>query len=191
MGAKMKNKFSRSLQIDRTALAASVKGIFIGRLKHISDGLAVAMFALLFVIVVAQVVARYVFNQPFGWSAELASVAFIWVIFWVVSFVLPIRRHVVFDIVYQSLSPGAQRVCSFITSVFFAAIFIATLPKTYEYFVFVGADHTAAMEITYRTAFLPYFIFAVVFPARLILHALRLLGKNWRHEIEERDGDVA
>ena len=46
-------------------------------------------------------------TMPFGvaWTDELAVVLFIWLVFWTGAFVLSIREHVAFDVVYDLLPP--------------------------------------------------------------------------------------
>jgi TRAP-type C4-dicarboxylate transport system permease small subunit len=48
-------------------------------LERLADWLLIALFVLIFVLVLAQVVCRYVFNNPLVWSEELARLAFVWV----------------------------------------------------------------------------------------------------------------
>jgi TRAP-type transport system small permease protein len=48
-------------------------------LERSADALLVVLFLLIFVLVLAQVVCRYVFNSPLVWSEELARFLFIWV----------------------------------------------------------------------------------------------------------------
>jgi TRAP-type C4-dicarboxylate transport system permease small subunit len=48
-------------------------------LERLADWLLIALFVLIFALVLAQVVCRYVFNNPLVWSEELARLAFVWV----------------------------------------------------------------------------------------------------------------
>jgi TRAP-type C4-dicarboxylate transport system permease small subunit len=48
-------------------------------LERLADWLLIALFILIFALVLAQVVCRYVFNNPLVWSEELARLAFVWV----------------------------------------------------------------------------------------------------------------
>lgn len=48
----------------------------------------------LLVLVVLQVVSRYVFASPFSWTEELARFVFIWMVFAAAAFVTARRRHI-------------------------------------------------------------------------------------------------
>jgi TRAP-type C4-dicarboxylate transport system permease small subunit len=48
-------------------------------LERLADWLLIALFVLIFALVLAQVVFRYVLNNPLVWSEELARLAFVWV----------------------------------------------------------------------------------------------------------------
>lgn len=148
-----------------------------------NEMVAVTIFAFLFTAIILQVTSRYVFNWPLGWTEEAAVIAFVWLIFWVNAVVLPIRRHVVFDLIYQSVGEQARRILSIVTSSVFALLFLVSIPATYEYFFFLGDHETASLEVSFRFAFLTYFVFAVAIPIRLIVAVFGLLGENWRDRI--------
>src|SRR3954471_10985613 len=61
--------------------------------------------AALFLDLLAGVAGRYVLGRPLAWSDEIAVVLFIWLVFWTGAFVLSIREHVAFDVVYDLLPP--------------------------------------------------------------------------------------
>lgn len=49
------------------------------KLERLADGLLVVLFLLIFGLVLAQIVCRYILNDPLVWSEELARIAFVWV----------------------------------------------------------------------------------------------------------------
>jgi len=53
-----------------------------GFLGHWADLTGAGIFAVLFLALVLQVVRRFVFGAPAAWTEELATIAFVWVIFW-------------------------------------------------------------------------------------------------------------
>ena len=59
------------------------------RLARWADRIGAGMFAVLFLSLVAQVVRRFLFGAPAAWTEELATIAFVWVIFWGTAFSVP------------------------------------------------------------------------------------------------------
>jgi len=45
------------------------------------EPIAIALFGVLFLLVLAQIILRYVFNSPLVWSEELARYLYIWICF--------------------------------------------------------------------------------------------------------------
>src|SRR5678816_1188047 len=59
--------------------------------ERIIDAAAIAAFSGIFLCVIAQVVLRYLFNNPLTWSEELARYLFIWCAF--LGWLVASRRH--------------------------------------------------------------------------------------------------
>ena len=59
--------------------------------ERIIDAAAIAAFSGIFLCVIAQVVLRYIFNNPLTWSEELARYLFIWCAF--LGWLVASRRH--------------------------------------------------------------------------------------------------
>ncbi len=51
----------------------------VGALERVADALLIVLFLLIFALVLAQVVCRYLLNSPLVWSEELARLLFVWV----------------------------------------------------------------------------------------------------------------
>ena len=75
----------------------------------------VTLFAVLTSAVFAQVVARYVFNQPPAWTEELARFCQVWIILLASSICLRKGSHLAVDYLGPALSPGARRVVRWVT----------------------------------------------------------------------------
>src|SRR5258708_14139377 len=81
----------------------------IERLKRWADLIGAGLFAVLFMSLVVQVVRRFVFGTPAAWTEELASIAFVWMIFWGTAFAVPLSAHVAVDFVVPRFAPRARR----------------------------------------------------------------------------------
>ena len=69
----------------------------------------VALFAVLTTAVFAQVVARYVFNQPPAWTEELARFCQVWIILLASSICVRKGTHLAVDYLGPSLTEGLRR----------------------------------------------------------------------------------
>lgn len=74
-------------------------------LERATDWLLVALFLLIFGLVLAQVVFRYALNDPLVWSEELARLAFIWVAMLAWSLGSRRRSHIAVTVVVDRLPP--------------------------------------------------------------------------------------
>ncbi len=148
-----------------------------------ADWAAGAMLFVVFAALVAQTTMRYVFGSPLSTSQELATVSFLWLVFWLAGSSIALQHHVRFDIVYNALPEQGRRVTSILVNLFYLAIFVRAMPATLEYFMFLELEKTASLAISYQIAFLPYFIFFAVFPLKIAVTILSLLGRDWRESL--------
>src|SRR5882762_7000609 len=79
------------------------------RLKRCADQIGAGVFAVLFLALVVQVALRFVLGAPAAWTEELASIAFVWMIFWGIAFTVPLRMHVAVDLVVPYFAPRTRR----------------------------------------------------------------------------------
>src|SRR5258708_7541092 len=104
-----------------------------GRLARCADLIGAGIFAVLFLSLVVQVVRRFVFGTPASWTEELATIAFVWVIFWGTAFTVPLQTHVAVDFVVSSFAPSVRRVLYALGLAALAACFLWALPGTADY----------------------------------------------------------
>ena len=53
-----------------------------GWLQRRADDVAVALIATMFISFLLQIVFRYVFNKPLGWTEEVTVLCWLWVVLW-------------------------------------------------------------------------------------------------------------
>ena len=156
---------------------------FIKHLVIVLDLIAAAIFASLFVAIVAQTTMRYVFNSPLTLTLEFATLAFIWLTFWVASFGLAVKDHISFDVVANLFPEQARRLFAIVTNLFFAVVFLLAAHAHWEYFLFLELTRTGSMNIGHQWAFGPFFIFFAIMPLKLALNAIMLMSPRWKELI--------
>jgi len=127
------------------------------RAENVSAFLLLAMF-LCFIL---QIVARYVFNYPLGWTDEVSVLCWIWCTLWGAVFVLRERDEVRFDIFYSSLSDKARCVCTVITGIAAIVLFGIAMPAVISYVLFLKVEKSAYLGIRLDYLYSIYIIFSV------------------------------
>ena len=122
----------------------------------------------MFCAVIIGVARRYVFGAPLVWIDELTVVLFIWAIFWTAAFVVPLRDHVAFDLVVNTLPLRGRRAIHAFSYALVGVALLAALPGVLNFIQFLFRERTPALQ--WRLDYV-YSIFAVFIAAA----ALRFL----------------
>ena len=124
----------------------------------------------MFLSLVAQVSFRFVFGAPAAWTEELASIAYIWVIFWGTAFSVPLAAHVAVDLVVPRFAPRARRALYALGLAVLAACFLWALPGIADYLRFMMRERTPVLD-------LPFAVVYAVFLAAAAMVVLRCLAE--------------
>jgi TRAP-type C4-dicarboxylate transport system permease small subunit len=124
----------------------------------------------MFVVLLAQVISRYVFNRAFSWSEELALILFVWSIYF--GAVAAIRRHqnLRLEILLDKLSPRNRLIMEIIGNCFYmlfsGIVLFGVMPIVIR--LFNSGTSTAVMGI-------PKWINYSVIPAMFTLALFRMV----------------
>lgn len=130
-------------------------------LKCLAENIGSAMLAGMFIAFIVQIFFRYVLNWPLGWTTEVCTIAWFWVILWGSSFVLGESDEIRFDIVYSAVSPTARRVFKVITGITLIMLYLLSLPDTISYVTFMKVERTSYTGIRFDYLFSIYVLFIV------------------------------
>ena len=123
-------------------------------------------FALMFVVFIIEIAYRY-FIVPLTWTMEFSLMAFIWTTLFGACWALRDDSHVVFGLVYDSVTPQAQRLIRIAgNGLLFIAFCIALYPS-WKYVAFMGFKKADVMQISMSVVFSPYIAFLVLTIGRL------------------------
>lgn len=138
-----------------------------------AENVAVGLLTVMFLSFMLQIVSRYVFNSPIGWTLELCLTMWLWLVFWTSAFCLHDRDHVRFDMLYLMANRRTRRVFAIVTAVAIAGGILAALPATLDYITFYKIKKSATLRIRLDVVFSVYAVFAVAIIARYGLRAWR------------------
>ena len=135
-----------------------------------ADFIGAGIFAVLFLSLVAQVLLRFVLRTPAAWTEELATIAYVWVIFWGTAFCVPLATHVAVDFIVPRFAPPLRRVLYALGLAALALCFVWALPGTADYLRFIMRERTPVLD-------LPFGIVYAVFLAAALAVVLRCLAE--------------
>src|SRR3954462_11222517 len=98
-------------------VSATSTGPFSTRLRAALTGLSVALLASYFVLVLLQVLFRYVLNESLFWAEELVRGAMLWGIMLSAALVGAARGHIRVEVLELMLTPGGRRLVLWLANV--------------------------------------------------------------------------
>lgn len=94
-------------------------------INKLEEWIGGGLFLIIFAILLAQIVARQIFDSPLIWSEELARLLFIYVAMLGISMATRSQQHVYIDFVTNFMPPAVRKaVNSFVQLIIFACIFL-------------------------------------------------------------------
>jgi TRAP-type C4-dicarboxylate transport system permease small subunit len=131
------------------------------RLYRFAEFFAAMLLAVMFLAFMVQIVFRYLFNFPIGWTSELTVVTWLWLVLWGAAFVVTEAEEIRFDLIYGGVGPGARRIMAIVTAVALLVLYGMSLPAVVDYVTFMKVQATAYLKIRFDWLFSIYVIFAV------------------------------
>ena len=148
-------------------------------LRRRAENIAAGLLGVMFVAFMVQIVFRYFFNFPIGWTSELSVITWLWLVLWGAAFVVKESEEIRFDLVYGAAGRRTRRVMGIITGISIVALYAASLPATVAYVSFMKVEKTSYLKIRFDWLFSIYVLFAVAVIVRYLWILSRLLrGKD-------------
>ena len=144
-------------------------------LRRRAENVAAAMVAVMFFAFVVQIVFRYFFNFPVGWTSELSVVMWLWLVLWGASFVVKEREEIRFDLLSESAGRRTRIAMGFVAATSLLVLYGASLPATYKYVTFMKVESSSYLKIRMDVLFSIYLVFVVAILARYLWILWRLL----------------
>ena len=134
------------------------------------------MIAVMFVAFIIQIVFRYLFNFPIGWTSELTVIMWLWLVLWGAAFVVKESEEIRFDLISGSVGKRARIAMGLVAAAALVILYAASLPATYQYVTFMKVERTSYLKIRFDWLFSIYLVFAAAIIVRylwLLSHLVR------------------
>jgi len=133
-----------------------------------AENIAAALLAVMFIAFIVQIVFRYLFNFPIGWSTELTIVTWLYLVLWGSAFVLTEKEEIRFDLIYGSVGRRGRSAMAIVFSVSVVVAYGAALPATYAYVSFMKVEKSSYLKIPLNWLYSIYVVFCVAMIVRYL-----------------------
>lgn len=144
-------------------------------LRARAENVAVVMLSAIFATFLLQIFARYVLTFSIGWTQELITTLWLWLVFWAGAFCLDDRDHIKFDSLYLAAGPGKRRIFAILSALAIVGGLLYSAPDTWGYITFYMIQRSAVLQIPLGYVFSIFGVFLVAMVIRYAIRAVMLL----------------
>ncbi len=156
----------------------------VGCIRRRAENVVAGLLGLMFAAFIVQIVFRYFFNFPIGWSSELSVITWLYMTLLGSAFWLKESEEVRFDLISDKLGPLGRRVVGLVVAVAAVVLFGMALPDTVKYVAFMKVESTSYLKIRLDVLYSVYVVFAVAVVVRYLWAIVRLLRGEAPEEID-------
>ena len=151
-------------------------------LRRRAENIAAAMVAVMFFAFIIQIVFRYFFNFPVGWTSELSVLMWLWLVLWGAAFVVKEREEIRFDLLSELAGRRARIVMGIVAALALVVLYGLSLKPSFDYVTFMKVEKSSYLKIRMDWLFSIYVVF-------LIAVIVRYLWLLW-HLVRGRDAEA-
>jgi C4-dicarboxylate transporter, DctQ subunit len=144
-------------------------------LRRRAENVAAGLLAVMFAAFLLQIVFRYLFNFPIGWSTELTILSWVYLVLWGSAFVLTEKEEIRFDLIYGAVGPRTRIAMAVFFSISIVVLYSIALPATWSYVSFMKIEKSSYLKIPLHWLYSIYLVFCVAVIARYLWLLSRLL----------------
>lgn len=150
------------------------------------DWITLAVFWMMALCVFLQFFTRYVLNDSYAWTEEIATYCLVVIVFLGSAMCVRLSRHIQVDFLFRYLNAGVARVLSTVIDIVRVAFFAYAIKLVWR-FIGIVADEPMT-TIQYPKGIFYYVVFAGF--VLMFLRSLQVTWENWRrgYSILERPG---
>jgi C4-dicarboxylate transporter DctQ subunit len=153
-------------------------------MRRRAENIVAGLLGIMFAAFIIQIVFRYFFNFPIGWTSELSVVTWMYMVLLGSAFWLKESEEVRFDLISGALGPTGKRVVGLIVAVAAVVLFAMALPATVSYVTFMKVESSSYLHIRLDILYSIYVVFAVAVIVRYAWAIVSLLRGEAPEEID-------
>lgn len=134
-----------------------------------AENVAAALLAAVFITFLLQILFRYVLGWPVGWTLEVSTLLWMWLVLWGAAFVVSERDEIRFDLIYTSVSERIRRGFTVVTAIVLVGLFVVAMPDVISYVTFMKVENASYIDVRLDYLFSIYIIFAVAMIVRYLM----------------------
>ena len=142
-------------------------------LHRFAEAVAALLLGVIFVAFLVQIVMRYLFNWPVGWTTELSLAAWLWLVLWGAAFVLKDDEEIRIDLLTARASHRTRRVIGAIAALSVIVLFSLSLPGAWSYVTFMKVEKSSYLGVRMDITYSIYIVFVVAVIARGVRQLIR------------------
>ena len=121
-------------------------------------------FIVMFVVFVAQVISRYVFNFPLTWAYEVTVWGFSWTVILGACYAMRARSHVTFTMIYDAVPKKVGAVLCLLGNILIVIALAILIIPSCDYIKFMFFQKTSVFRIPLTVIFAPfaYFLCSII-----------------------------
>jgi len=176
-------RHARKNQRDEVSAFASKAA---GWLHRRAENVMAALLGLMFVAFLLQIVFRYFFNFPVGWTSELTVAAWLWLVLWGSAFVLKDDEEIRFDLLCSAVGRRARRFMGILAGIALVVLYGMSYPATWSYVTFMKVEKSSYLHVRLDWMYSIYLLFVAAVIVRY-LWILWRLGRGKELETPGKD----
>ena len=133
-----------------------------------AENVVAALLGIMFLAFIVQIVFRYVFNFPIGWTTELSVICWLYMVLLGSAVWLKESEEIRFDLVAGTMSPRRRHIVGVVVATVTIVLFAMSLPATVNYVSFMKVESTSYLKIRLDLLYSVYVIFVVAIIVRYL-----------------------
>jgi C4-dicarboxylate transporter DctQ subunit len=153
-------------------------------MRRRAENVVAGLLGIMFLAFIVQIVFRYFFNFPIGWTSELSVIAWLYMALLGSAFWLKESDEIRFDLISGRLGPRGRRVVGAAVAVAAVVLFGMALPATVKYVAFMKVESTSYLKIRLDLLYSVYVVFAVAVIVRYLWGIVGILRGEAPEEVD-------